>query len=184
MMTKLVSCIIMVALLAATLAGAADTEKKQDADSKPLLQVTNLHVVHTSRSASYQLTRKLFSPLVVDGTSASFETTATGGKPATGGGSSESFAVAKGFWPDYSTGGCCGEFTGGQTGNTDCSDDGKRNLADITRLIDRVYISKVELCCEENGNVDGDIDDKLNLADITSLIDHVYISKAETAACE
>jgi hypothetical protein len=79
---------------------------------------------------------------------------------------------------------CCGEFTGGLTGNADCSTDGKRNLADITRLIDRVYISKLTLCCEENGNVDGDGAAKINLADITRLIDHVYISKDETATCE
>lgn len=64
------------------------------------------------------------------------------------------------------------------------SEDGKRNLADITRLIDKVYISKLALCCPENGNIDGDELDKVNLADITGLIDHVYISKAETAACE
>jgi hypothetical protein len=83
-----------------------------------------------------------------------------------------------GFW-------CCGRFLPmPYTGNVDCSSDGKRNLADITRLIDRVYISKNELCCEENGNVDGDAEGKKNLADITRLIDHVYISKAETAACE
>ena len=53
-----------------------------------------------------------------------------------------------------------------------------------TRLIDRVYVSKLELCCEANGNVEGDELDKINLADITSLIDHVYVTKIETAACE
>ena len=79
---------------------------------------------------------------------------------------------------------CCGLYTDGYTGNTNCDDEGKRNLADITRLIDRVYISKVGLCCEDSGNVDGDTQNKTNLADITKLIDHVYISKAETAACE
>lgn len=78
---------------------------------------------------------------------------------------------------------CCGRYLAGYTGNTDCDTEGKRNLADITRLIDRVYISKTILCCDFNGNVDGDIDGKLNLADITRLIDHVYISKQETSAC-
>lgn len=81
-------------------------------------------------------------------------------------------------WPP-----CCGVYTEGQTGNSDCSDDGRRNLADITQLIDHVYISKAKLCCLENGNVDGDSEAKVNLADITQLIDHVYISKAETAVC-
>lgn len=79
---------------------------------------------------------------------------------------------------------CCGAYTSGQTGNTNCDSDGKRNLADITLLIDHVYISKAELCCNENGNINGDVDGKRNLADITVLIDHVYISKTETAACE
>jgi hypothetical protein len=78
---------------------------------------------------------------------------------------------------------CCGLHNNNYTGNTDCSDDGKRNLADITRLIDRVYGSKQPLCCEENGNVDGDPESKLNLADITRLIDHIYIGKGETALC-
>ncbi len=74
---------------------------------------------------------------------------------------------------------CCVGFTG----NVDCDGDGKRNLADITRLIDRVYLSKLPLCCEESGNTDGDTDNKINLADITRLIDHVYLSKLPTAAC-
>ena len=80
--------------------------------------------------------------------------------------------------------GCCGKYTSGFTGNVDCDDEGKRNLSDITRMIDYVYISKAELCCEENGNVDGDLDSKVNLADITKLIDHVYISKVDTSPCE
>lgn len=79
---------------------------------------------------------------------------------------------------------CCGQYAGGYTGNTDCDSDGKMNLADITRLIDRIYISKTALCCEENGNVDGDAENKMNLADITKLIDHIYLSKDPTAACQ
>lgn len=74
---------------------------------------------------------------------------------------------------------CCN----GYTGNTNCDIDGKVNLADITRLIDRVYLSKLPLCCEAAGNINGDIDLKLNLADITRLIDHVYLSKLPTSPC-
>jgi hypothetical protein len=77
---------------------------------------------------------------------------------------------------------CCGIYYSGHTGNTNCSDDGAVNLADITRLIDRVYISKLDLCCEGNGDTNGDGEGP-NLADITRLIDHVYISHAATAAC-
>ena len=85
------------------------------------------------------------------------------------------------LYPNTTT--CCGKFTDGFTGNTNCDTEGGLDLADITRLIDRVYITKTELCCEENGNVNGDPEALINLADITRLIDHVYISKTETAAC-
>lgn len=78
---------------------------------------------------------------------------------------------------------CCGLYTGGVTGNTNCDVDGVMNLSDVTRLIDRIYLSKELLCCEENGNVDGDSEGKLNLSDVTRLIDHIYLSKQETAAC-
>ena len=69
--------------------------------------------------------------------------------------------------------GCCGTYTAGQTGNVsgnvDCDDDGNRNLADITRLIDHVYISKADLCCEANGNIDGDLSLDINLAEMMEL---------------
>lgn len=60
----------------------------------------------------------------------------------------------------------CGDLTG----------DLKVNLADITRLIDHVYLSKSPLSYERAGNVDGSSEGKINLADITLIIDHVYIS--------
>ena len=79
---------------------------------------------------------------------------------------------------------CCGSYTLGYTGNTDCDTEGKMNLQDVTRLIDRIYLSKTELCCEENGNTNGDPEGVLNLQDITKLIDHIYLSKGPTAACQ
>ncbi len=87
--------------------------------------------------------------------------------------------------------GCCGLFTDGvwlpgYTGNTNCSDDGKRTLSDITKLIDNVYISKEPLCCYASGNTNGSWDDgecKITLSDITKLIDAVYISKEPTEPC-
>ncbi len=77
---------------------------------------------------------------------------------------------------------CCGFYTGDLTGNLDCSPDGKRNLADITALIDYVYITKGQLCC--NANADANGGGKVSLGDIALLIDHVYISRNETWACE
>ena len=78
---------------------------------------------------------------------------------------------------------CCGHFTGGYTGNTNCSDDGVRGLADISRLIDYVFISKADLCCRPSGNTNGDVEGNITLADITRLIDNVFISKLETGDC-
>ncbi len=79
---------------------------------------------------------------------------------------------------------CCGLYTGGRTGNVDCSTDGDRNLADITRLIDFVYISHNPLCCKQEANTDGDSEGIATLSDITRLIDFVYISQTETALCQ
>jgi hypothetical protein len=79
---------------------------------------------------------------------------------------------------------CCGAFSGGLTGNTDCSPDGACALSDITKLIDRVYLSKQPLCCESAGNVDGDLEGAMNLSDITKLIDYVYLSKTAPANCQ
>ena len=78
---------------------------------------------------------------------------------------------------------CCGLFTGGYPGNTTGGADGKRNLADITRLVDRVYLSRNLLWCESDGNTNGDLEQKLNLADITRLVDLVYLSKTELGPC-
>ncbi len=65
-----------------------------------------------------------------------------------------------------------------------CDTTGVRDLTDIQRLIDHIYISKEQLCCHEFGNVDGDVGGLIDLADITRLIDHCYISKLETAPCQ
>ena len=69
---------------------------------------------------------------------------------------------------------CCGLYTGGETGNVDCDQEGQINLADITRLIDYIYLSRTVPCCSANGNVDGDEEAVLNLADVTALIERIY----------
>jgi hypothetical protein len=79
--------------------------------------------------------------------------------------------------------GCCGLFTAGFTGNTNCSNDGKLTLSDVTTLIDHVYISKTPLCCARDGNTNGSSDGKITLSDVTRLIDNIYISKQPTELC-
>ncbi len=93
------------------------------------------------------------------------------------------------YWPEYAPGGvevidCCGRYTSGFTGNVNCSEDGLITLSDITRLIDKVYVSQEPLCCRTSGNTNGGADGIISLSDITRLIDHVYISKGIPAPCQ
>jgi hypothetical protein len=80
---------------------------------------------------------------------------------------------------------CCGIYAvpPDETGNTNCSYDGKITLSDISRLIDKVYISKKPLCCAPNGNTNASPDLKHTLSDITEMIDRVYISKLPAEPC-
>ena len=73
--------------------------------------------------------------------------------------------------------GCCV----GTTGDANCS-GGDPDISDITRLIDFLYLSHVELCCLEEADVNvsgGDPD----ISDITRLIDFLYLSHAPLADC-
>jgi hypothetical protein len=98
----------------------------------------------------------------------------------------ETVDSAKVFYGDVlrGWGSCCGAYTNGYTGNTNYDDQGKRNLADITVLIDHVYLTQAPLPCHEEGDTNGDGKPNHNLADITRLIDHVYISQDETELCQ
>ncbi len=78
---------------------------------------------------------------------------------------------------------CCGLYTGGTVGNCNCSEDGAITLSDIVLLIDRVYVSRMPLRCEDNGNANGDTEGRLTLSDLTALIDHVYVSRQKLPDC-
>jgi hypothetical protein len=78
---------------------------------------------------------------------------------------------------------CCGKYTGGYTGNANCSIDGAITLSDVSRIIDRVFISKDNLCCEANGNTNGDLEGRITLSDVTRVIDKVFVSKLPCATC-
>lgn len=59
----------------------------------------------------------------------------------------------------------------------DVNSDRRTNLADITKVIDYVYLSKLPIFPAESA--DTNCDGRANLADITRLIDNVYLSKAD-----
>lgn len=75
--------------------------------------------------------------------------------------------------------GCCV----GSTGNVDCDPGSVVDIADLTTLINHLFIDLQPLCCAEEGNIDGDIAGEVVLADLTKLIDHLFISLSPTALC-
>ena len=163
---------------------AVETPSKIESKESPKVLMEN-EVVTNSVLSGEQINWQVISGGATNANSTSYHLLGTVGQTAVGMVSSTSYNLNQGYWQDFgSSGGCCGQYASGQTGNCNCDTGGLRDLADITRLIDKVYISKIPLCCPENGNTNGDAGGLVNLADITRLIDHVYISKEETAACE
>lgn len=74
--------------------------------------------------------------------------------------------------------GCCI----GRTGNIDGDTFGTIDIADLTFLIDHLFINFPPLACSEDGNVDGD--GGIDIADLTALIDHLFINFPPTAVCK
>jgi hypothetical protein len=72
----------------------------------------------------------------------------------------------------------------GLTGNIDCSPSGTIDIADLTALIDNLYISLSPLCCVGEANLDGDPEGVIDISDLTRLIDFLYISFATPGGCE
>ncbi len=79
------------------------------------------------------------------------------------------------------TAGCCV----GYTGNADCSGDEEPDVADITTLIDHLYLSQKALCCLEEADVDASRKPGLepDISDITRLIDYLYLSHTPLPQC-
>lgn len=59
----------------------------------------------------------------------------------------------------------------------DVNDDGVANLADVTALVDFVYLGGQPPQPIKRGNIDGDPYEKLNLTDIASLIGQIYLNQ-------
>jgi hypothetical protein len=70
----------------------------------------------------------------------------------------------------YISAGCCAGFTG----NVDCSPDDRSDIADLSRIIDYLYISYTPLCCTEEADVDGS--GNIDAADLTVLIANLYLN--------
>lgn len=71
----------------------------------------------------------------------------------------------------------------GITGNIDCDPAGGTDIADLTALIDNLYVTLAPLCCVPEANVDGSLDGNIDISDLSALIDFLYISFTPPAAC-
>jgi M6 family metalloprotease-like protein len=69
-----------------------------------------------------------------------------------------------------------------RAGNVDCDPADGCDIADLSRLIDFLYISFSPLGCTEEANIDGQTG--TDISDLSALIDYLYISFTPPAACQ
>jgi hypothetical protein len=74
--------------------------------------------------------------------------------------------------------GCC---CVGMRGNVDCDNDDLVDIADLTLLIDHLYLSLEPLPSVDEANVDGL--EGIDIADVTRLVDYMYISLSPLPGC-
>ncbi|RME29191.1 MAG: hypothetical protein D6800_02925, partial [Candidatus Zixiibacteriota bacterium] len=77
------------------------------------------------------------------------------------------------------TGSCCH----GTTGNVNNDPADIVDVADLTTLIDNLFISFTPLSCPAEANVNGDQNGVVDVADLTTLIDHLFISFTPLPTC-
>lgn len=70
----------------------------------------------------------------------------------------------------------------GTTGNVDCDPAQQIDIADLTLLVDHLFISNPSLCCAIEGNIDGN--GNVDIADLTYLVDHLFINLPALPVCQ
>ena len=71
----------------------------------------------------------------------------------------------------------------GISGNIDADPEDFVDLADLTLLIDYLFISFNIPECMAEANIDGDHESVVDLGDLTALIDYLFISFTPPAMC-
>lgn len=72
----------------------------------------------------------------------------------------------------------------GSTGNVDYDPADGFDIADLTVLVDHLFISFQPLSCPAEANIDGSVTQTPDIGDLTALVDHLFISFAPTAICQ
>ena len=131
----------------------------------------------SARSPNFNIDRlSINSGGDIKAVSANFASGVSVAQTAAGETKSASFQMEIGFWQ---ASGCCR----GSTGNIDDDPADIVDIADLTFLIDHLFINFPPLVCPEEGNVDGDPVGIVDIADLTFLIDHLFINFPPTKAC-
>lgn len=81
---------------------------------------------------------------------------------------------------NVAVGNCCI----GVRGNVDCSAGDIIDIADLTLLVDHLFLTNPPLCCAEEGNVDASPGGQIDIADLTSLVSYLFITGELPAACQ
>ncbi|RME25065.1 MAG: hypothetical protein D6800_07995, partial [Candidatus Zixiibacteriota bacterium] len=71
----------------------------------------------------------------------------------------------------------------GSVGNVNCDPLDQVDVADLTTLIDHLFISFSPLCCRPEANINGDPMCMVDVADLTTLIDHLFITFKPLPQC-
>ncbi len=74
--------------------------------------------------------------------------------------------------------GCCI----GRTGNINCDPDDIVDIGDLTEMINYLFISFPELCCEAEADVNGD--GVVDIGDLTKIIDRLFITYTNLFLCQ
>lgn len=69
----------------------------------------------------------------------------------------------------------------GGVGNIDCDQAESVDIADLTRLVDHLFLTFVPLCCDVEANVDGI--PGVDIGDLTQLVDHLFLSFQPLPSC-
>lgn len=76
--------------------------------------------------------------------------------------------------------GCCKN----RVGNVDNDPADGVDIADLTALVDHLFISFTPLSCVKEANCDGDVGGSVDIADLTALVDHLFISFTLLPNCQ
>jgi hypothetical protein len=169
----LIICVLAL-LLIAPVAKAGDTQTETKAAS------TNEEGV--TRSAA----NKVHWHVIASGGSlaslGSMQLGSTIGQTAAGFSSMGSMDLNCGYWQNFESGAgpCC---MNGTTGNVTYDQLDEVDIADLTRMVNFLFVTFEPLACPAEGNVTGDENCEVDIADLTRMVNYLFVTFEPLAAC-